>query len=154
MRTKLQAARIATGAGCAMAIAVGHVEHPLRALAEGARCTWFLPAAEGRSARKRWIAGALQPGRGPDRRRRSRPGAGRRPLAPPRRRPRRGRRRSSAATRCWSNSRDGTVLARGLSAYASADARRIAGHRSEEIEAILGWRGRDEMVHRDDLTLV
>ncbi len=50
-------------------------------------------------------------------------------------------------------SRDGTVLARGLCAYGSADARRIAGHRSEEIEAILGWRGRDEMVHRDDLTL-
>jgi len=51
-------------------------------------------------------------------------------------------------------SRDGTVLGRGLTAYGSADARRIAGHRSEEIETILGWRGRDEMVHRDDLTLV
>jgi len=47
----------------------------------------------------------------------------------------------------------GTVLARGLSCYASADAVRIAGHRSEEIEAILGWRGRDELVHRDDLVL-
>jgi glutamate 5-kinase len=48
---------------------------------------------------------------------------------------------------------DGTTLARGLSAYASLDAARIAGHRSEEIETILGWRGRDEMVHRDDLVL-
>jgi len=47
----------------------------------------------------------------------------------------------------------GDVLARGLSAYASADARRIAGHQSDDIEAILGWRGRDEMVHRDDLVL-
>ena len=49
---------------------------------------------------------------------------------------------------------DGTPLARGLSAYASVDAERIAGHRSDEIEAILGWRGRDEMVHRDDLVLL
>ncbi|MBN8871294.1 MAG: glutamate 5-kinase, partial [Rhodospirillales bacterium] len=49
---------------------------------------------------------------------------------------------------------DGTPLARGLSAYASSDAERIAGHRSDEIEAILGWRGRDEMVHRDDLVLL
>ena len=48
---------------------------------------------------------------------------------------------------------DGAVLGRGLSAYASADAERIAGHRSDQIEAILGWRGRDEMVHRDDLVL-
>ena len=49
---------------------------------------------------------------------------------------------------------DGAALARGLSAYASADAERIAGHRSDEIEAILGWRGRDEIIHRDDLVLL
>jgi len=48
----------------------------------------------------------------------------------------------------------GTELARGLSAYASLDACRIAGHRSDEIETILGWRGRDEMIHRDDLVLL
>jgi hypothetical protein len=49
---------------------------------------------------------------------------------------------------------DGSRLARGLSAYASADAERIAGHRSDRIEAILGWRGRDEIIHRDDLVLL
>jgi glutamate 5-kinase len=49
---------------------------------------------------------------------------------------------------------DGTALARGLSAYASSDAGRIARHRSDEIEAILGWRGRDEIIHRDDLVLL
>jgi glutamate 5-kinase len=47
----------------------------------------------------------------------------------------------------------GRELARGLSAYDAADATRIAGHRSAEIEAILGWRGRDELIHRDDLVL-
>ena len=49
---------------------------------------------------------------------------------------------------------DGKALARGLSAYASTEAARIAGHRSDEIEAILGWRGRDEIIHRDDLVLL
>ena len=63
------------------------------------------------------------------------------------------RARSSAAIRWWCAGLDGEALARGLSAYASADAARIAGHRSDEIEAILGWRGRDEIIHRDDLVL-
>ena len=153
MRTKLAAARIATGGGVAMAIALGHTDHPLRALAEGARCTWFLPAPEGHSARKRWILGALQPqgqfsvdagavralGHGSS-------------LLP-------------AGVRGMEGTfdrgdpvvvlgPDGVKLAHGLSAYASADAARIIGHHSEEIEAILGWRGRDEIVHRDDLVLL
>ncbi len=46
------------------------------------------------------------------------------------------------------------MLARGLSAYAADDLRRIAGHRSEDIEALLGWRGRDEAIHRDDMVLL
>ncbi|HEX7389314.1 MAG TPA: glutamate 5-kinase, partial [Acidiphilium sp.] len=61
MRTKLVAARIATQAGCAMAIALGHTANPLAGLRNGARCTWFLPQPGGRSARKRWIAGSLAP---------------------------------------------------------------------------------------------
>ena len=152
MRTKLAAARIATQAGCAMAIAVGGVARPLSALMAGGRCTWFLPAPDGRTARKRWIAGSLQP-------------AGRiivdagaaRALAA-------GGSLLPAGVRGIVGEFErgdpvlvqdlaDTVLARGLSAYASADARRIAGHRSDSIESILGWRGRDEIVHRDDLVL-
>src|ERR1700733_2543816 len=59
MRTKLVAARVATQAGCAMAIALGNVERPLQSLERGGRCTWFMPVPEGRTARKRWIAGSL-----------------------------------------------------------------------------------------------
>ncbi|WP_135469981.1 glutamate 5-kinase [Crenalkalicoccus roseus] len=153
MRTKLIAARIATGAGCAMAIALGKTPHPLRALEEGARCTWFLPAPEGRSARKRWIAGSLAP-----------LGAlvvdegAARALA-------RGSSLLPAGVRAVEGQfhrgdpvsvRDpsGREVARGLSAYDAEDARRIAGHRSEAIEAILGWRGRDEVIHRDDLVVL
>ena len=153
MRTKLVAARIATQAGCAMAIAFGHQDHPLQALEDGARCTWFLPAPEGRSARKRWIAGSLSPlgvvtvDTGAARALRN------------------GRSLLPAGVKAIEGSFDrgdpvvvrgpkGEALARGLSAYASVDAERIAGHRSDEIEAILGWRGRDEIIHRDDLVLL
>jgi glutamate 5-kinase len=153
MRTKLVAARIATGAGCAMAIALGHVPHPLRALADGARCTWFLPAPEGRSARKRWIAGSLAPlGRlTVD------PGAVRalaqgRSLLPAGVRALEGKFDRGDAVEVAGP--DGATLARGLTAYGSADAAKIIGHRSDEIEFILGWRGRDEIIHRDDLVLL
>ena len=156
MRTKLAAAKIAAGAGCAMAIALGRPPgqeaRPVQALLDGtARCTWFLPAPEGRSARKSWIAGSLQPlgTLHVD------TGAARALLA--------GRSLLPAGVRTIEGSfeRGDPVrvvgpagpLAPGLSAYASADAVRIAGHRSDEIEALLGWRGRDEMVHRDDLVL-
>jgi glutamate 5-kinase len=153
MRTKLIAARIATGAGCAMAIALGKPDRPLAAMEHGARCTWFLPEPAGRSARKRWIAGSLAP-----------LGAlvvddgAARALA-------RGSSLLPAGVRVVEGSfrrgdpvsvRDaaGHEVARGLSAYDSADATRIAGHRSDELEAILGWRGRDEVIHRDDLVLL
>ena len=153
MRTKLVAARIATQAGCAMAIALGHVPHPIAALEHGARCTWFLPAPDGRSARKRWIAGGLLPcgTLGID------AGAAR-ALAD-------GSSLLPAGVRAVEGGfergdpvlvrgPDGETLARGLVAYNAEDARRIAGHRSDHIEAILGWRGRDEMIHRDDLVLL
>ncbi len=153
MRTKLVAARIATGAGCAMAIALGHVAHPLRALADGARCTWFLPVPEGRSARKRWIAGTLAPlGRLTVDAGAARALAQGRSLLPAGVRGLEGAFDRGDAVEV--EGPDGARLARGLSAYGSTDAIRIIGHRSEEIEAILGWRGRDELIHRDDLVLL
>lgn len=153
MRTKLVAARIATQAGCAMAIALGGVERPLRAVAEGARCTWFLPAPEGRTARKRWIAGSLQPlGRLLVDQGAARALADGRSLLPAGVRAVEGEfERGDPVTVVGPG---GELLARGLCAYAAPDVRRIAGHRSERIEALLGWRGRDEVVHRDDLVLL
>ncbi|HEX5325547.1 MAG TPA: glutamate 5-kinase [Acetobacteraceae bacterium] len=153
MRTKLAAARIATQAGCAMAIAIGHADRPLTALELGARCTWFLPAPEGRSARKRWIAGALAPlGMLAVDAGAARALAAGRSLLPAG--VRRVEGRFERGDPVVVQASDGTPLARGLSAYASDDAARIAGHRSDEIETILGWRGRDEMIHRDDLVLL
>ncbi|MSP00916.1 MAG: glutamate 5-kinase [Acetobacteraceae bacterium] len=153
MRTKLVAARIATQAGVAMAIAQGHVERPLRALEQGARCTWFLPAADGPSAWKRWIAGSL-----------AAEGVFTVDLGAARAL-RDGRSLLPAGVKAVEGTfqrgdpvlvrgPDGAALARGLSAYGSEDAVRIAGNRSGQIEAILGWRGRDEMIHRDDLVVL
>jgi glutamate 5-kinase len=152
MRTKLVAARIATQAGTAMAIALGHRQNPLRAIEEGAKCTWFLPAPEGRSARKNWIAGHLAPlgSLTVD------AGAAR-ALA-------KGSSLLPAGIRSVSGSFErgdavdvfaptGKCIARGLAAYSSADAAVLAGHRSEDFEALLGWRGRDEVIHRDDLVI-
>jgi len=153
MRTKLVAARIATQAGCAMAIALGHRDNPLAALEAGAKCTWFLPAPEGRSARKNWIAGHLAPlgvitidagaakalAKGS-----SLLPAGIRGVA--------GSFERGDAVDVVSL--DGARIARGLAAYSSADAAVIAGHRSEDFEGLLGFRGRDEVIHRDDLVLL
>ena len=153
MRTKLIAARIATGAGCAMAIALGSAPNPLSAMLAGARATWFLPAPEGRSARKSWIAGSLAPlGRLVVDDGAARALADGRSLLPAGVREVEGRfdRGDPVSVR----DSGGRELARGLSAYDSESARRIAGRRSAEIEAILGWRGRDVIVHRDDMVLI
>jgi glutamate 5-kinase len=153
MATKLIAGRIAMAAGCRMAIADGRAVGALGALIDGkARCSWFLPEGSPLSARKKWIKGSLKT-------------AGALLV-------------DDGAVRALSagksllpagvtsiegefkrgdvvdvKDRAGRLLARGLVAYAADDARRIAGRKSAEIEHLLGFRGRDEMVHRDDLVV-
>ena len=157
MVTKIVAARVALSAGCRMVIAKGKRMNPLAALEArpergGALCTWFLPAAEPSSARKAWIGGNLN-------------AAGALTV-------------DAGALKALANGAsllpagvravegtfergdvvvvkapDGREVARGLTAYASDDARRIAGRKSHEIEEVLGYRGRDEMIHRDDLVV-
>ena len=152
MITKLIAAKIAVAAGCRMVIASGQPLHPLRRIEDGAPCTWFLAAASPHAARKQWIGGSLKPAgtlivdAGAERalsRGKSLLPAGVIGVE--------GDFGRGAAVVVRSPS--GQVLAKGLSAYASTDARRIVGLKSSEIEARLGYRGRDEMIHRDDLVL-
>jgi glutamate 5-kinase len=152
MATKIAAARIALDAGCYMCIASGHPQNPLRKVEAGARCTWFIPAATPVAARKQWIAGSLKPAGvlgidagavGALQRGRSLLPAG---VVNVSGTFERGDAVDVADT-------EGRVIARGLSAYSSADVRRIMGRRSSEIEQLVGFRGRDEIVHRDDLVL-
>ena len=153
MITKLVAARIATSGGCHMLIAQGKAAGPpLAAIEAGSRATLFLSRAEPRSARKAWIAGAVNPtgtltvddgAVGALRRGKSLLPAGVVAVEGI-------FNRGDAVIIC---TRAGVEAGRGLSAYSSADIRRIAGYKSSEISGILGYRGRDEIIHRDDLVV-
>ncbi|MCC7348777.1 MAG: glutamate 5-kinase [Variibacter sp.] len=152
MQTKIEAAKIATTAGAHLVIASGKVEHPLSAIAAGARCTWFLTPANPVTARKKWIAGSLEPkgtltldaGAVAALRRGS-------SLLP------------AGVTRVDGSfargdavvvrGPDGAEIGRGLVAFDAEDAERLCGRQSGEIVSILGFAGRAEMIHRDDLVL-
>jgi glutamate 5-kinase len=151
MKTKLLAAKTAVAGGCAMAIMEGSMLRPLKALADGAARTWFVAQGDPQLARKRWInamkprgelvldAGAVTALR-----------AGK-SLLP------------AGVTRVTGTfgrgepvsilSPDGVVLGKGLVRYTAVEAKLIAGHRSSEIEAILGYQGRAALVHRDDMVV-
>src|SRR6202522_2725672 len=153
MQTKIAAAKIAVGAGCHLCISLGSGEHPLRRIEAGVRCTWFVPTSTPLATRKQWIAGTLRPG-----------GAivvddgavrallGGKSLLP------------AGATRAVGRfdrgdtvsilGPDGSGVGRGICAYSDSDAARIIGRRSVDIEKVLGFRGRDEIVHRDDLVVI
>ena len=152
MLTKLAAARIAMAAGCHMVIARGDVDRPVAALKAGARCTWFVSKATPRAARKQWIAASLQP-RGTltiDAGAEAALAAGRSLLPAGVGAVEGDFERGEAVT---VKGTAGSLVGRGLSAYSAADARRIIGHKTGEIERILGYRGRDAIIHRDDLVL-
>jgi glutamate 5-kinase len=152
MKTKLQAARIATHAGCSTIIASGSMDHPLKSLADGGKCTVFLAEGTPAAARKQWLAGVL------DVRGKLRLDAGAAmaltkgsSLLPVGLVEVIGRfSRGDAVTLVDDN---GKELGRGLAAYASDEATLIIGCRSEQIEARLGYAGRSVVVHRDDLVV-
>jgi glutamate 5-kinase len=153
MATKIMAARIAVNAGCHMCIAAGGQRHPLRRIEQGARCSWFLPASTPLAARKQWIAGTLRPAgaihidAGALRALQS----GKSLLAAG---------VTGAVGRFESGdtvsvfSPQGIEVARGIAAYSDSDAARIMGRKSSEIAALLGFRGREELIHRDDLVIL
>jgi glutamate 5-kinase len=152
MVTKIEAGKIALASGTNMVIVSGRVEHPLRALAEGALCTWLLAPSDPVTARKRWIAGRLEP-RGVveiD------VGAEKALLSGKSLLPAGVKRVEGSFERGDAvviRSADGRELGRGLVAYARDDAARIIGKKTSEIAAILGFAGRAALVHRDDMVL-
>jgi glutamate 5-kinase len=152
MKTKIEAAKVALGGGTHMVIASGKVMHPLRSIGEGAPCTWFLAHSDPLTARKRWIAGQLEP-KGQvhvDAGAEKALAAGK-SLLP------------AGVARIEGNfdrgdaviirGPDGRELGRGLVAYARFDAERIIGKKSAEIATILGVSRCDELIHRDDMAL-
>ncbi len=152
MRTKLEAARIAMDAGCRMLIAPGQVTRPIQAVQAGAKVTWFLPSSTPRAARKQWLAGMLllKGGLSVDAGAKAALVAGK-SLLPAGVTRVDGEFERGDAVRVIDHA--GHEFGRGLVAYSAADARAISGQRSDAIETILDYRGRDEMIHRDDLVL-
>ena len=152
MKTKVEAGKIALGAGTNMVITTGKILNPLRAISEGAKVTWFLAKSDPVTAKKRWIAGQLEPAghividAGAEKALLSG-----KSLLP------------AGVTRVEGDfdrgdaviirAFDGRELGRGLIAYGRSEAARIIGKRSNEIAGILGYEGQDTLVHRDDMAL-
>ena len=152
MRTKLEAARIATGAGCAVAITRGATLHPLAVLKAGGQATWFYPQSTPPAAYKAWIAGALTPSgvlvvddgaAAALRTGKSLLASGVLEV--------RGAFEKGDAVRI--QGADGTEIARGLIRYDATDAHLIRGLRSAEIAPALGYDAGAALVHADDLVL-
>lgn len=152
MVTKLGAARIALNAGCSMIIARGSVMHPLRALAEGARHTRFIASSSPLSARKHWIAGSIHAAGSImiDNGAEAALNSGK-SLLPAGVTAIKGSFERGDAVLIMSAT--GSIIGKGLIAYSAADAVRILGRRSQEIEQILGFKRRDVLIHRDDMVL-
>jgi glutamate 5-kinase len=159
MATKLDAARIAMTAGCATVITLGDqmpadkTGGPLAAVASGARATWFIPDVSPETARRQWLAGALKPAGV------VRVDAGAANAL------KSGKSLLAAGVTAVSGrfergdavdvvDVDGRTIARGLSAYSAEDATRLIGRKSDDFEAILGYRGRPSLIHVDDMVLV
>lgn len=151
MKTKLMAARVATEAGCAMAIALGSPLNPLLQIENGAPVTWFTAQTDPQAARKRWIAamkprGEIAVDAGAERAL----GAGKSLLPAG----------IIGVSGLFGRGDPVTIvgatggrIGHGLSCYTSEEARAIKGHRSADIEAVLGYKGRAVLIHRDDMVL-
>ena len=152
MLTKIEAGKIATTAGIHMVIASGRVQHPLEAIGEAADSTWFLTPANPVTARKRWIAGSLEP-RGAliidaGAVKALRGGKSLLPAGVIKVEGAFGRGDAVVV-----RGPDGHEVGRGLVAYDADDAEKIKGRSSADVLLILGYTGRTEMIHRDDLVL-
>ena len=151
MKTKLMAAKLATEAGCDMAITLGTPLNPLLKMENNARCTWFTAQTDPYTARKRWIAAmkprgavrvdagaqaALQSGKS---------------LLPIGITAVRGdfTRGDPVEILCAS----GDHLGVGLARYARDEAQMIKGLRSDDIAQALGYDGRGVFIHRDDMVI-
>jgi|TARA_B100001750_G_C15480800_1_gene585297 glutamate 5-kinase len=153
MVTKISAAKTAMSSGCHMVISSGKIKNPIKAIINGSKCTWFIPSRNPLTARKQWIVGSMQP-----------PGniivdkgaasaiQNKKSLLP------------AGITKVEGNFErgdsviikkiDGTEIARGLTNYSSKDAKLLVGKKSQEIKKILGYSGREELIHKDNLVRV
>jgi glutamate 5-kinase len=152
MRTKIEAAKIATTGGAHMVIADGRADAPIERITKGERCTWFLTPSNPVTARKKWIAGSLEPKGAVH----IDEGAAKALLSGKSLLPAGVTRIEGAFARgdcIVIRNHQGGEIGRGLVTYDAVDAAKIAGRSTKDIEALLGFTGPDEIIHRDDMAL-
>ena len=150
MKTKIDAAKICQLSGCQMAIANGLLTRPIKKILNYNNCTWFLPKISKLDARKKWIISSISP-------------KGEIVI-------------DDGATRALSNgksllaagitkvsgkfkkgdhikvlNKENYECARGLSSFSSDEILRIMGCHSKEIQKILGYVSKSEVIHKDDM---
>jgi len=151
MKTKLIAARTAMGAGATMVITEGTALHPLKALGDGARATWFRPETDPRRARRTWIAAMKPRGEVAVDEGAARALARGSSLLPA---------GVTDVTGAFGRGDPvailgpgGARLATGLARYTAAETRMIRGLKTAEIEPVLGYPARSALIHRDDMAM-
>lgn len=152
MASKISAADIAMNAGCHTIVTQGDVLRPISALINGARHSHFIAKTDPASARKQWISGALKPKGSIE----IDAGAMKalqsgRSLLPAGIIGVKGTFQLGDAVSITS---DGTVIAKGLSAYSSADIEKLIGVKSDQISSILGYDNGKNIIHRDNLVML
>ncbi|MCH2547713.1 MAG: glutamate 5-kinase [Alphaproteobacteria bacterium] len=152
MITKLQAVKIAHGAGCHTWIGAGRPLHPIKQLQSQGGGTWFTATATPKSARKRWISGTVKP-------------TGSIIIDTGAQRALTQGNSLLAAGICgidgqfdrgetvYIRTADGTAIGKGLIAYNSHETRLIMGKKSDVFESLLGYKGKNTLIHRDDMVL-
>jgi glutamate 5-kinase len=156
MATKLAAAKKASASGITTIVADGTHTGVLAALIDAGTeaGTTFLPVSDRLASRKHWIAYTLKPGGSlvvDDGARGAITQHGR-SLLPSGVREIRGSFGVGACVHCVGL--DGREFARGLVSYSASELDKIKGRHSREIEATLGYKIGDEIIHRDDLVVL
>ncbi len=150
MKTKIEAAKICQLAGCYMAIANGNYINPIKKMIQNQRCTWFMPKVSKLDARKQWIIGSVAPkGEVIIDHGAIKAISNGKSLLPA------GVKKISGifekGDHILVKDQNNVECARGLASFSSIEIEKIKGFHSREIKNILGYSGREEIIHKDDL---
>ena len=150
MQTKIEAAKICQLSGSTMAIANGLYSNPIKKIIENNNCTWFIPKVTKLDARKKWIISSIAPkgaiiiddgAKKALKLGKSLLAAGIRKVLG----------KFNKGDHIKVLDKKNNECARGLSSFTSDEVIKIMGHHSKEIEKLLGYVSKSEVIHKDDM---
>ncbi len=150
MKTKIDAAKICQVSGCVMAIANGLLDRPIQQIVKKNNCTWFLPKISKLDARKKWIIGSVSPkgilliddgAKQALKSGKSLLAAGIKSVVG----------KFNKGDHIKIIDKNNEECARGLSSFSSDEINKIKGHHSSNIQDLLGYIAKSEVVHKDDM---